>query len=144
MKKILFFLAIAMLVIAGCSKPDNPSDDPNDPNEATISFTLSSTIVSPSPLPANYVIDEHYIGVTVEIPGYNQNTGFSIPAPGGTRTFKGDTAKLWLGKNMSVGVYLKVYKPGHPYFGGWTTPSCPLTAKVAKTNIYNFTVGIVE
>jgi len=137
MKKILFFLAIAMLGIAGCSKPDNPGDEPE---KVTISFTLSSAFV-PS-LPANYIIDEHRITVIIETPGSSYGTGFSIPAPGGTRTFTGDTARLWLGKDIRVGVVAKVYKPGNPYLDWSTTPHTPIRTKIEKTNVYNFTTTV--
>ena len=137
MKKILFLLAIAMLGIAGCSKPDNPGDEPE---EVTISFTLSSAFI-PS-LPANYVIDQHRVVVTVKMPGYQQNVAFSISAPGGTRTFTGDTARLWLGKDMLVGVAVQVYKPGNPYLDWSATPTSPIETKVEKTNVYSFNVAV--
>ena len=141
---MLFFLAVAMIIIAGCSKSETDNDPGKQP-EDSISFTLSSTIVSPMPIPPGYTIEYHYVGVSMKKTGKNYfDIVFKIPASGGTRVFKGDTARLWLGQDMEVAPYFQVNKPYHPTFDTWALPSNCISAKIAKTNVYSFTVGFIE
>lgn len=145
MKKMLFLFAIVMLGIAGCQKEVISPNDPENPtNETIVSFTLSSTMAVT--LPSYYVVDQKdAVGVMI----YNSN-GIPIYTfyvkSGSTRTFKGDSAKMFLGKDMSVTPALQTYDGRNglkPYAGYLYTPKADWVP-VAKANNYSFTITYVS
>ncbi|MDP2944688.1 MAG: hypothetical protein Q8N57_03965 [bacterium] len=149
MRKMLFFLmviaTITMLSIVGCEKQPAGSDDPNNPNNAPVLFTLSSTIGVT--LPASYTVDSYYILVKVTVDGVDQI--FHMTPPGTTRTFKGDTARLWLNKDMQIRLVFNVHGAnGGPYINFQYTPSDVygngIFGKVAATNTYSFVITKVQ
>lgn len=148
MRRFKFFFVviatIAVLSIVGCEKQPAGSDDPNN-GAPSISFTLSSTLGVT--LPYNYVVESYKI--VVNVTGAGQGQGFNIPPPGTTRTFKGDTAKLWLGKDMQAGIVFKIRDGYHSYYLRYEyTPSgidgIGVFGKVEKTNILSFIITKVE
>ncbi len=125
MKKILFFSAIVMIVMIGCKKENF------EPKEK-ISFHVDCVIL---PMEDKYAIDEYIAKVVVEFP---QNEGgdqtFYMPV-GSTRSFVGDTASLWLGRDMAVYVIFKVHDKTNPAKSIPTSVSpMPQWAKVENIN----------
>lgn len=146
MKKMLFLFAIAMVAIAGCKKEmiSNPNDPENPTNETIVSFTLSSTMTVA--LPSYYVVN---MKDAVSVIIYN-SSGIPIydfyVKTGGTRTFKGDSARLFLGKDMRVIPALQTYdnRTGlKPYAGYLYTPKADWVP-VAKINNYSFAITNVD
>lgn len=145
-KKMLFLAIIIAMTMIGCSEKENigPNkpivDDPKG-EVPTISFTITSTML---PLPANYIIDKYTAGAQILIydkDGRDMGYGFSMQ-PGTTRIFSGDTAKLWLGRDMILGILFKTHDSRNPYAAqmGYCIPQ-QVFAKVEKNNVYAFIVG---
>lgn len=142
---MLFLFAIAMVAIASCKKESIRPDDPENPaNETTVSFTLSC--VMQMSLPSYYTVDiKDAIGVEIYDSGGIRMYVFYVKT-GGTRTFKGDSAKLFLDKKMRVIPALGAYdnRTGVIRYAGYLYTPKVDWVPVAKTNNYSFTITKVD
>jgi|GEM_PF-5269456 len=137
-----YFLAIAMLsmaivVLTSC-EPDEEfvPDDPHAEDTLIVAFSISSTIITS--------LDGYSVGLNIAACAvYDDNAelllAFYVDPSGAMRTFKGDTARMIIGKRMTVGGRLGVYDQYNPlYREAWTVPETPIIAVVEKNNIYHF------
>lgn len=108
MKKIFLFLALAMTVMAGCSKSDDPFNDPamrGNNADDSVSFHLSSTILTPvdfSKYYGNAYIIQIILDDGVDFFEIDLNPGSSI-------TLKGENAKALIGKEILITPKLSLF-----------------------------------
>lgn len=143
MKKIFIFLALAMIVMVGCSKSDDPFNDPamKDGNaNDSVSFHLSSTILTPVDF-GKYYGNAYVIQIIMD----DGVDFFEVDLnPGSSITLKGENAKALIGKEILISPKLSLFYiySWQPYSRSEDFPtSCnpaPVRLVVEKNASYDF------
>ncbi len=141
MKKMLFLLAVAMIVIASCSKNDDPFNEPPNSKEDSVVFIVTSTIVTP--IRPEYEVQKNLI--TLVSFAWAEQVDFT---PGSRKVFRGEAAKTIIGSKMMVSPWVVVHIPDTQTSYGrnmdilWTPRLDWIVIEKNKTYTYHFDVTL--
>lgn len=144
MKKMLFFLATAMMIfMASCSKSDDSfNEEPPVSKEDSVVFIVTTDILTP--MKSEYITERNSAGVWVD--GSNLVCEF---APGTRKVLKGEEAKAIIGKEATICSWVKIYRMWSSTLPSpiFTTTYSPAPVSVVieknKTYTYHFDVTFV-
>jgi len=150
MKNLMISLvAISIMALIGCSK-SGKSDSPVGPDPITseppsVTFTASNVL---PPIPAGWTLVNNMIGVGI-MKGDGTDFQFTFPNGGGTRTFTGDSAKMFAGKYTRIGPIVWITKDSDPTIHkgiGFNPPGVIIDSSVAwpDTNKAQFITMIMD
>jgi len=140
---MIVFIAISLMAFVGCSKGSNPvSSDPvtpTPPAPSPVVFTASNVLPA---IPAGWTLTENAIGVEI-LKGDGTDFVFLLPN-GGTRTFTGDSAKLFAGKYTNIGPVVQIVQGNKSKYFSINPPGViiPATVALPDTNQAHFVITI--
>ncbi len=145
MKKLVFLatiLIVSIIALSSCSKDDDPTPEVT-PKKDTLVFTMSRTL-SPA-VTSDFCVVTDVIRVVIEGGGFAETNETIDFVSGETKVFKGDLAKRYIGKRMTIYPLLNIYRI-NPY----QTPQFDITSvspesietiiEANKSYVYNFAI----